>query len=172
MRERECPDIQAALAEYAAGALPQRQRVETAHHLEGCEACRKELAALGATAALLDATRPLVPRRDLWPEVVARLSERRARRSWWALPPVIQRRWAAGGLVAVLLVVLVVGVMVRVQGPAPTPAGTLVAQVDEEAPQYARWYAEASMTSALADRYALAFVVSAQPPAAREAGEQ
>ena len=119
---------------------------------------------------MLSEARPREPARDLWPEVASRLSERRARRTVRTAFVPSRPAWAIAGLVAVLLIILLVGVLSPPHVSPPLPLEQLAVQSDLDAPTYARWHIEASMNSALADRYALAFVVSSEAPPTGEAG--
>lgn len=64
------------LAAYDVGALPEAEARELAAHVAACPACRRELAALQQTAALLAPAREADPPRDLWPDIRARLQPR------------------------------------------------------------------------------------------------
>ena len=69
-----CETVATQLDEYVDGLLAEAEFQEIELHLAGCDACRREerlLRALLTQAAALP--REIVPPRDLWPDVVARL---------------------------------------------------------------------------------------------------
>jgi anti-sigma factor RsiW len=172
MSTNSCGRVVALLPEYGVAALPDKRRAEVAAHLGTCESCRRELAALERTGGLLDETAPRRPSRDLWPAIEGRLSERRRVPAWWTGWLWNPRARQIAATAALLLVIVLVGALVHPVG-WPTPAtAPLAHEVDTEAPLYAAWYAEASMASPLADRYALAVVVSSGPKADAEARSQ
>ncbi len=117
-----CPSLeQLALYHTDPSASPDRERLRV--HVEHCDACRRELAALAATARLLEAL-PAPPPPDLWPAVAARLNAkpRRLAAAWW--------KTLAGASLAVFLLG---GVATRlVQSPllptAPASASPYVAR--------------------------------------------
>ncbi len=173
MRQAGCRPVRDLLAEYQAGLLTERQRAEVAAHLRECGPCARELAALERTAGLLSGVEPRRPARDLWPGIAGRLADRRVRHSWWAPLVPTRRAWYVVGAALLVLAVVFVGVLARSPHSAVSgPATHLVAETDAEAPTYAHWHAEASMTSALADRYALAVVLSSKTAEPREASPQ
>jgi hypothetical protein len=67
----------------------------------------------------------------------------------------------------VCLVVLLVGIAVL--GHQGAPGAHLAVAVDDEGPLYARWHAEAGLTTSLGDTYALALAASTVSPADKEA---
>ena len=162
----KCSEVVNALADYQAGVLEGARRSAVEAHLAACSACRQELAALERAAALLDETQALKPSRDLWPGVAAQLQPRRAPRPWWSIPVPRQPAWRFA-LAAAFVLFVAFSVLV---GPLSGPhEARLVAQVDEDAPVYALWHAEASLTNGMADPYALAFAVSRQTARLEEA---
>jgi len=160
MTRTDCSRIRGLLADYQAGLLDGRRAEEVAAHVAECEACAAELAALRRTAALLDATEPARPSRDLWPRIAAQLRPRERPRAWWqSLVPATPRTAFALAAVVVLLVALAVVFPTHSERPpAPLPHA-----VDDDAPLFAQWHAEASIRSGLADPYALALVVLNEP---------
>jgi anti-sigma factor RsiW len=97
--------IQDRLNDYVDGLLSDPERREVERHLEGCEACLREvesLRALLADAAALP--REIAPARDLWPETAARIAQPKALTADFSRPA----RWSARRLAAaaVLLVAL------------------------------------------------------------------
>jgi len=167
MADIKCSEVLTALPDYQAGVLEGARRSAVEAHLAACSSCRGELAALERAAALLDETEALKPSRDLWPAVAAQLSPRKAAWAWWRIPAPRQGGWPAVLAVAIVLVIAAAVLMPPLSEP-PEWAG-LTSQADEEAPVYARWHAEASLTSGMADPYALAFVVSRQTARLEEA---
>jgi anti-sigma factor RsiW len=160
MTPTDCSDIRGMLADYQAGLLGGRRRAEVEQHLAGCEACRAELRALEATAKVLDETEPLRPSRDLWPGIARQLTPRRRPQAWWhSLVPSSPRAAFALAAVVVLLVAVAIVFPIHSHHPlAPLPHA-----VDEDAPLFAQWHAQASIRSGLADPYALALVVLNEP---------
>ena len=142
-------------------------------HLRECALCAQELAALERTAGLLSGVQLRRPTRDLWPGIAGRLSDRRATYSWWAPLVPARRAWYVAGVALLVLIVAFAGVLAWSPHLAATaPQTRLVAETDTEARTYAHWHAEASLTSALADRYALAVVLASKAPQPREASPQ
>jgi negative regulator of sigma E activity len=74
-----CGEARERLDDYLDGSLPESQFHEVELHLAGCETCRQEESRL---RRLLDlaATLPreMKPRRDLWPELAARIEAERS----------------------------------------------------------------------------------------------
>jgi len=168
MRGDMCDRIANLLPEYEAGSLSEGDRAKVAAHLERCDACRWEAAALRRTGELLSQTEPRRPTHDLWPGVAAQLSERQTRRAWRVPFGPARRAWSVVAA-ALMLVILVAGLVVHPPGcRVPVAAPQLVAAADAEAGQYARWHAEASMTGGLADSCALALLVSTGKPVPEE----
>ena len=169
MADFKCDDSLKLLADYQAGSLDGARRDAVEAHLAACRSCRQELAALERTASVLGETKGLAPSRDLWPGVAAQLQPRRAARPWWRTLIPEQRPWAVAAAVATLLVLIVAGSVLLPPASGPPESARLVTQADEDAPVYARWHAEASLTSGMADPYALAFAVSRQTARLEEA---
>lgn len=158
MTERKCDDILKRLPDYQAGALEQAEWDSVEAHLAACAACRAELTALERTAAVLDDTKARAPSRDLWPAIAAQLSPRRTSSVWWRIPVPRQPAWRLALVAAIVLFVAFSILVPPLSGPPDS--ARLVAGVDEEAPIFARWHAEASLSTGMADPYALAVVVS------------
>lgn len=70
-----CSEFQARMEAHAAGTLDPAQRHEDELHLAQCPHCRERLAAeLAFATAVQDLPRNVVPGRDLWPDIAARLT--------------------------------------------------------------------------------------------------
>ena len=169
MREDACVRIVDLLPEYDAGLLREAESERVAAHLERCGPCRREAVALQRTREILSATRPLQPARDLWQEVARGLAPRRVRPAWWAAVVPTRRGWSVVGVAATLLVLVIVGLVAHpLAGHLSAPGARLVMAADADTAQYVRWHAKASMAGGLADRYALALLVSTGKPAPTE----
>lgn len=101
-----CPDMEARLNEYVDGSLAAPDRAAVEAHLAGCTGCRAAVAELRAlVAAGQRLPRSIVPKRDLWAGVAARIAartnERREAGRWW-------REWTlwAGALATAAALVL------------------------------------------------------------------
>ncbi len=71
-----CERALALLDDHVDGMLTEAEHQEVELHVAGCEACRKEEAALRAfLAQAASLKRDRVPARDLWPRIAARLGE-------------------------------------------------------------------------------------------------
>ena len=69
-----CEAIRERLNDYLDGGLDERERAETAAHLDGCAACGAEAQALrDLLSAAARLPRESVPRRELWPAVAAEI---------------------------------------------------------------------------------------------------
>jgi anti-sigma factor RsiW len=162
MTRTDCSRIRGLLADHHASLLDGRRAHEVAAHVAECEACAAELAALGRTTALLDATEPARPSRDLWPQIAAQLKPRERPRVWWGPPLPAQTRLGLQ-VATVVLLVLALAVVLPLhwnQGPAvPLPQGT-----DDEAALFAHWHAQASLTSGFSNVQGLSLVAATQPP--------
>jgi predicted anti-sigma-YlaC factor YlaD len=167
MTEPKCDGILKLLPDYQASLLEGARRQSVEAHLAACSSCRAELEALERTASVLDETKALTPSRDLWPAIAAQLSPRRTGSVWWR---VLVPRQPAWRLALVAGIVLFVAFSILV-GPlsGPPDSARLVAEVDEEAPIFARWHAEASLGTGMADPYALAVAMSRQEARLEEA---
>lgn len=130
-------ELRERLGAYVLGALEPEERLEVEHHLDGCGACRDELARLSPMPSLLDrlsaeevAAGSLDPPAELLDRVLARIDRERRRdhrrlRSWRGL--------AAAGLAATALVL-----WAPWSGGGPTdalvaPAQPMAAAVEGEA---------------------------------------
>ncbi len=76
----DCREVKDRLSPYLDGELPTELSSQIAHHLAGCEVCRRELAALTRLEAALGRLRAPVPP-ALAEAVLTRLARRR--RPWW-----------------------------------------------------------------------------------------
>jgi len=76
-----CDDFRDRVDDFVAGRLSEPERAALSHHVERCESCAADLAAVRALATPLAAVpRSVEPSRDLWPSVEARIGARRSRR--------------------------------------------------------------------------------------------
>lgn len=119
---KSCKDIQTQLADFAVGAIHERERTEIEHHLQACAACQQELSALQRTGTLLDATEPEEAPADLWQSIRRDIEAPKpepARVPWWeALFPARWPRLAYAGLAATA--VALVALIVTISQPVPT----------------------------------------------------
>jgi anti-sigma factor RsiW len=157
MEDRTCEHTIRLLPDYQAGLLADAKREQVESHLAACAACRAELEALEQTVGVLDQTRPLAPSRDLWPAIAAQLSPGRTSSVWWRIPVSRQPAWRLALAAAIVLFVAFSILFGPVSGPYDA---RLVGQADEEAPVFVRWHAEASLSTGMADPYALAVIHS------------
>lgn len=103
-RDKQCKQVQNCLSDFSIGHVSRHTKSAIQRHLDVCEECRKELAALQRTGELLSAiSLPEAP--DLWPAISAKLETRAPslpkRLSWWFA------RHAGQSAVAVVLIVLI-----------------------------------------------------------------
>ncbi|MBM3476208.1 MAG: hypothetical protein FJX75_23295 [Armatimonadetes bacterium] len=164
MNAKRCDETRELLADFDAGLLDERRADEVTAHAAECEACGAELAALKRTAALLDATEPARPSRDLWPGVAQKLAPRQPSRTWWGIPRPAQMRLALQ-VATIVLLILALTVILPLhwdQGPAVS----LPHAVDDDAALFGHWYAQASLTSGLGNVQALSLIAATQPPEA------
>ena len=106
-----CTELDQLLDGYLADTLDANRRVALEAHLDSCEACRlltAQMREMLASAASLP--RSIMPPRDLWPDIGARLSSRTTRLPV-RLPP--WRRWAPLAAAAVLLIAVTAVVTAR-----------------------------------------------------------
>jgi anti-sigma factor RsiW len=145
----ECDRISSQLAGYVVGALRGRARARVEVHLRACAACRRELAALQRTGAILDAVPAESAPAAIWlavqQQVLARprLPRRWARSAW---------RLAMGG-VALLLILVSAFVFGPLRSQAPVP--TMTAEVDAEMAATMEDHLSAVWASPLADEAAV-----------------
>lgn len=103
-----CKDIQAQLADFAVGALQERDRAEIERHLSGCPACRRELHALQQVGTVLDALPPEEAPAGLWDAIrrdIEAPESEPVRVPWWeTLFPAQWPRLAYAGLAATAIV--------------------------------------------------------------------
>jgi len=166
MTRSDCSRIRGVLADYEAGLLDRRRADEVAAHVAECEACAAELASLQRTAALLDATEPARPSRDLWPQIAAQLKPRERPPVWWGLRLPAQARL---GLQVATVVLLIVALAVIL--PLQWHQGSAVSlprATDDDVALFAQWHAQASLTSGLGNVQALSLVAATQPPEAAQ----
>jgi anti-sigma factor RsiW len=90
-------------------AAPERQSVEA--HLAACARCRGFYAEAAELRALLPAVEPVMPRRDLWPSVAARLAAK--------APRALAQRLLRPALAGVMLAAAVGLVMSTLTPPPP-----------------------------------------------------
>jgi hypothetical protein len=101
-----CQDVRARLDEWAEGTLPAEARREVAAHLKTCAGCAAEARGLEAlVAAAAELPREILPPRDLWAGIDARLDAPDVAISTRRGPPSGLPRWA---LVAAALALVVV----------------------------------------------------------------
>ena len=117
-----CKDIQSQLADFAVGALEERERMEIKRHLQECPACQRELSALQRTRELLDALEPEEAPADLWQCIrrdIGTPKQEPARAAWWeTLLPARWPRLAYAGLAATVVAMVVL--IVTISQPLPT----------------------------------------------------
>jgi len=110
---KSCEDIQTQLADFAVGALAERERAEVERHLQECPTCQRELSALRRAGAVLDALESEEAPAGLWQSIRRKIEtpkQEPARASWWeTLFPARWPRLAYAGLAtaAVVAVALV-----------------------------------------------------------------
>jgi anti-sigma factor RsiW len=111
------------LKDYFFGELSAEQRDETERHVDGCGACREELAALSATRSAV-----LCMREEELPRRIAFVSDKVFEPRWWQkfLASGPQLGFASAAMLAVAIV------FHAMHGPAPVPSAPAVAQVDSK----------------------------------------
>src|SRR5437867_10029727 len=111
MREEELIAYREGVAE---------RRAVIADHLSACEKCRAEMERIEAVLAALDTLPVPDPGADygrqVWKEIAPRLAEKPDR--WWLVWFEPRRLAAAGGIVALIIAVFVVGRVRKRVGPA------------------------------------------------------
>lgn len=115
-----CEEVGTSLEEYVDGDLGEAAYQEIELHLAGCADCRRqerELRTLVAHAAALP--KDVLPARDLWPEVAARL--RGAEGARIAPRPLVAGWMRAMTLAAAAAVVIAVSAALWTRGRAPLP---------------------------------------------------
>lgn len=115
-----CAEFEDRLDDYLDGSLAEPEFQELELHLAGCGACREQersLRSLLLQAAALP--REQTPRRDLWPEVAARLEPRDALSE--ARRALRNGGWLPAALGAAAAVLLAVATLLRPPEPAPAP---------------------------------------------------
>ncbi|MEI6503274.1 MAG: zf-HC2 domain-containing protein [Armatimonadota bacterium] len=136
------------LADYQVGRLPSAPLARLEAHLTTCASCRRELAALQATAALL---RPM-PLRDApaatWGRVQARLTPRRS-------PAATRVRQWAPAFAAVMVLLIIAAALIPMTHTAPVP------QQLADTDGYSQVQLAAAWDSPLADRAALGLAMIA-----------
>ncbi len=68
-----CDELDDMLSDYLEGTLAAERRVAIERHARDCSRCRALLGDLMAITREARALRPLIPSRDLWPEIAARI---------------------------------------------------------------------------------------------------
>jgi len=131
-----CDEARTKLDEYVDGDLDEASFQEVELHLSGCAECRQGerlLRSLLAQASALP--REVVPGRDLWPELEARLRGREGA-PLFARPAL--SRWMAPLTAAAAVVVLAISAALGTRGHprplAPAPPGTLQTAAMGQAP--------------------------------------
>lgn len=127
-----CPDNTEWVL-YATGEVPLRRRRALASHLEGCQACRREVQAVERGLAALETLDREPPVRPQALEMLRkRLSVAAARKA--ARPGVLARiypyRWAAAAAV-IIAVALAYALVPSTDRPPPVAGGTQAAWMDE-----------------------------------------
>jgi predicted anti-sigma-YlaC factor YlaD len=116
-----CPEMEVRLNEYVDGTLAPADRTALEAHLAGCAGCRAAVAELqGLVAAGRDLPRTIVPSRDLWAGIAARINERGRGRRWWR-----ERAFWAGALAAAATLVVAIGIYRLTSAP---PARTVTGE--------------------------------------------
>ncbi|MEW2358890.1 zf-HC2 domain-containing protein [Spirillospora sp. NPDC029432] len=132
----DCGEMRAALGVYVLGAIDPGERSRLEAHLEGCPACRDELAGLAGLPALLGRVteRQIEQMAGPPPELLDSLLARAARRrrfALWRRPPGGGRLWwgpgvlAACALVAVGVLTGALFVSAREGAPVAAPAPSI-----------------------------------------------
>jgi len=103
-RDRQCEQVRNSLSDFLIGHMSKHTKSAVQRHLDVCEACRNELAALQRTGELLSMiSLPEAP--DLWPAISAKLETRvpslPRRLSWWFVRHQVQ------SAVAVVLILII-----------------------------------------------------------------
>jgi predicted anti-sigma-YlaC factor YlaD len=130
-----------------------------AEHLADCVACRAELVALEHTADLLSTTTPQRPSRDLWPGIAAQLAPRKPARAWWRILMPARPHWALAAAAVIVVALVLLLPFAADHGPGVR----LPFEADDEAPLFAQWHAQASLSTGLADPGAVALVAVHRP---------
>lgn len=114
-----CEQVQARIDELVDGEMPPAAQAELRAHLVGCNACDVEVrAALDLHARLAALPDRVAPKRDLWPEIAARIATRNGVVRPSRRAPLAIAAAAAGIAVAALVALLVTD-------PAAPPATTV-----------------------------------------------
>jgi Putative zinc-finger len=169
-----CEQVTERLDDYVDGALDEADYQEMELHLSACATCREKERLLRAVLAhAASAPREVMPQRDLWPEIQARLGGQRK------VLPFAQRMFSpwilTAAAAAAVVVAIASGIGIRVfphpgQGlpPAPTatvePVAATNAGLEQAEAEYAR--ANAALLQALEARR------GSLPPATLAAVEQ
>lgn len=115
-----CPEMEVRLNEYVDGTLAVHDRAAVEQHLAGCAGCRAALVELqGLVAGARDLPRSIVPKRDLWAGVAARINERRAVGQWWRK----RTFWGGGALATAAMLVLGLVIYRLTVSPPVRPGG-------------------------------------------------
>ncbi|OHE79837.1 MAG: hypothetical protein A2107_04265 [Verrucomicrobia bacterium GWF2_62_7] len=119
---KPCKDIQTQLADFAVGALAERERAEVESHLQECPTCQRELRALRQAGAVLDALEPEEAPADLWQSIRREIEtpkQEPAHAPWWeVLFPARWPRLAYAGLAATAILVAALLMTVSRLSPA------------------------------------------------------
>lgn len=144
-----CEEVRTRLTEYQLGLLegPERARIE--QHMQGCQRCAEELAALERLDELVQPLERVEAPAELWTNVQARMKPRRrsvwtALRQWWGESP---RMAIAAGTAMILAAI---GIWLSVGGPLEGPDTT-----DTLAAEYQQQQIVAQWSQPLADDAAL-----------------
>jgi len=139
-----CDEVRSQLADYAVGGLGRRRRAEISAHVETCQACRADLAALARTGELLSDLELQSAPAHAWDSIRYRIQEKlrpTQRRAW-------ERGWSVAGLA---LAVLVVAAVTFLPGLKPEPETVVAVQVDAEMQASLEGHLAAVWSAPLAD---------------------
>ena len=100
-------EIKDRLNDYGDGLLPEDERRTVERHLEGCEECREEVRSLRSLLSDLAALPIVAPERDLWPDILERIGEKRVVSADFGRPEG-RSVWLKRGMLAAAAVVLMV----------------------------------------------------------------
>lgn len=103
-----CRQVRGEIAEWVRGRVSEQRANSLAEHCAACAKCRAAVEEERALLKLFQAAPQPPAVRDLWPDVMQRISERDCRRPRWFV-----RRWVFSGAVATAAACLVLAIVVR-----------------------------------------------------------